>query len=74
MEGISETRLAKCMLYFGICLRMSIIKVKTFRAFIDFFKVPTPLKVLWLLIPGDSQENEGLRVEDVTSRDRCFLF
>lgn len=35
-------RLAKYTLYFCIYLRMSIIKAKTFRAFIVLFKVLTP--------------------------------
>lgn len=39
-----ETRLAKYSLCFYIYLRMSIIKVKTFMAFIVLFKVPTCLR------------------------------
>ena len=69
VEGINETRWAKCTHYFCLYLRMSIINFKTFMPFIILFKVPTPLsKKSWgPLIHREKREDKGSRDQKVTS-------
>lgn len=67
LEEVNELRLAICTCHFWICLKMSMIKVKIFRAFSVFIQVVSPPEVLWLPFHREKQKDEGLNAENMTS-------